>query len=283
MLMSLDVHIRSARYSNNNVLKDIDFRLDTGGVLTIVGESGAGKTTLGRIVAGLDKFYKIDFEGYVRSSEKIGYVPQSLSESMDPVFSIEYQMKEIKNNLALLKNTLLDVGLKDVDRILKSYPHNLSGGMKQRVLIALALLDSKTVVADEPTSALDKTTQRQIVKLFEDLNKNSGISIIFITHDLDLLKFDSSVIVLYNGLIIEYANSRDLLKNPMHPYTRILINAAPKADMHYDTDRFAVLDNIEQSNDMCPFVNICEKRCDCCYTQFPKLKDVGGRLLRCHV
>lgn len=281
--MSLNVHIRSARYSHNSVLEDIDFRLDTGGVLTIVGESGAGKTTLGRIISGLDKFYNIDFEGYVKSSEKIGYVPQSLSESMDPVFSIEYQMKEIKNNLGLLKNALLDVGLKDPERILKSYPYNLSGGMKQRVLIALALLDSKTVVADEPTSALDKTTQRQIVKLFKDLNKNSGISIIFITHDLDLLKFDSSVIVLYDGLIIEYADSKDLLKNPMHPYTKILMNSAPRANMHYGKDRFAVLDNIARSNDACPFVNICKNKRDICYTMSPKLKSIGGRLLRCHV
>ncbi len=281
--MSLDVHIKSARYFNNSVLKDIDFKLNAGGVLTIVGESGAGKTTIGRIITGLDKFYNINFDGYVKSSEKIGYVPQSLSESMDPVFSVEYQMREIKNSSTLLKKTLMDVGLKDVDRILKSYPHNLSGGMKQRVLIAFALLDSKTIVADEPTSALDRATQKQIVKLFKDLNKKTGISIIFITHDLDLLKFDSNVIVLYNGLIIEYASSKELLQNPLHPYTKILMNSAPKANMHYNKDKFAVSYNIEQSGGVCPFVDICENKRDICYTKLPELRNVGGRLLRCHI
>ncbi|AEA33730.1 oligopeptide/dipeptide ABC transporter ATP-binding protein [Hippea maritima] len=278
--MICDVEINSAFYGNHQVLEDIRFNLNKGDILAIVGESGTGKTTLARIISGLYRFYGLKFDGKVDIDGKIDVVPQNITDSLDPLFSIESQLREIKDDLDSIKKILAKVGFVDVERILKSYPHNLSGGMKQRVLIAMALLNADIVMADEFTSALDTITKLKIVELLKKLNENENITIIFITHDMELLEFDGDIIVMFGGRIVEKGKILDVKSNPLHPYTRFLINATPRLNMHYSKDRF---NQIEIDKDAaCPFIKTCSKAKEICRNKKPPLKEVKGRFVRCH-
>ncbi len=278
--MSLSVNIKKAFYGEKEVLSDIRFDLKDGDVLGIIGETGAGKTTVAKIVSGLYKLYPLTFEGYVKTDKKISYVPQNITESLDPLFTVESQMREIKDDIETIRENLERVGFKDVDRILNSYPHNLSGGMKQRVLIAMALLAGEILIADEFTSALDRTTKLQIVKLFGELNKKLHTTIIFITHDIELLDFEGFLMVMFGGEVVEYGRVSDIKNNPMHPYMEFLLSCVPTEDMHYTKNRFKEI--VVNKNAACPFVGICQKTQNVCFEKKPKLIDKGGRIIRCH-
>ncbi len=278
--MSLSVNIKKAFYGNKYVLNDINFSLEDNSILAIVGETGAGKTTVAKIVSGMYKFYPLHFDGEVETDKSISFIPQNISEALDPLFTIKTQMLEITKDEELIKKTLQSVGFFDVERILESYPHNLSGGMVQRVLIAMALLKGDILIADEFTSALDRTTKFQIVELFKDLNKRLKKTVIFITHDMELLIFDGLIAVMYMGEIVEFGNVSDIKNNPYHPYTKFLLNSIPKDDMKYTKDRF---DEISiNKNAKCPFVDICDYVQDVCYKEKPLMKQKGAGFVRCH-
>lgn len=236
-------------------VRGVDLTLYAGQTLAIVGESGSGKTTTAQsiidLLPGTGKVTggQILFEGRdltklspreiqaVRGNE-IGYVPQDPMSNLNPVHSIGFQVEEaIKaNNIAQGKEarqrtiqTLKEAGLADAGDRLKQYPHQFSGGMRQRVLIGIGLSSRpKLLIADEPTSALDVTVQRQILDHLATLTRDYGTSVLFITHDLGLAaERAEQLVVMYQGKVVESGPSQEILANPMHPYTQRLVAAAP--------------------------------------------------------
>lgn len=236
-------------------VRGIDLTLYQGQSLAIVGESGSGKSTTAQAVIGLlpgtgkVSGGSIEFEGHdltkfsdgefaqVRGSQ-IGYVPQDPMSNLNPVWSIGFQVEEaIKaNGIAQGKEArqrtievLQEAGLSDAGERLKQFPHQFSGGMRQRVLIGIGLsARPKLLIADEPTSALDVTVQRQILDHLQSLTRDYGTSVLFITHDLGLAaERAEQLVVMYKGKVVESGPSRAILENPQHPYTQRLVAAAP--------------------------------------------------------
>ena len=235
-----------SRYSSSKgpvyAVDDVDFQLDSGESLGIAGESACGKSTLGlsliRMLSGGTSFGKILFDGdsildlpeskfddEIRW-KKISMIFQGAMNSLDPVFTIKQQFVEILKQHDFDGNfdeSILD-SINSVnldDDILKKYPHELSGGMKQRVIIAMALiLKPKFVIADEPTTALDVLIQAQIINLLKKLKKD-GMSFMLITHDLAVLsEIADKIGIMYGGQMVEFGSSQEIYKNPKHPYTQ---------------------------------------------------------------
>lgn len=237
-------------------LKGIDITLMAGKTLAIVGESGSGKSTTahaiinllpgsGKITGGevlfdgkdLSKLSQKEIQ-FIRGRE-IGFVPQDPMANLNPVWSIGFQVEEairangIAKGRAEVKKRAIQVlkeaGLEDADKRMKQFPHQFSGGMRQRVLIGIGLSSSpKLLIADEPTSALDVTVQRRILDHLETLTRDSGTALLFITHDLGLAaERAEQLVVMYKGKVVESGPSREILANPLHPYTQRLVAAAP--------------------------------------------------------
>ncbi|BDZ49820.1 ABC transporter ATP-binding protein [Frondihabitans sucicola] len=237
-------------------VRGVDLSLGQGETLAIVGESGSGKSTTatsiidllpgtGKVTSGeiwfdgknlvtLPKAELSDIRG-----REIGYVPQDPMSNLDPVLSIGWQVEETiranrvatgrKEVRAHAIQVLKDAGLSDADKRLKQYPHQFSGGMRQRVLIGIGLSSRpKLLIADEPTSALDVTVQRRILDHLETLTRDYGTSVLFITHDLGLAaERAEKLVVMYKGRVVESGPSQEILANPQHPYTQRLVAAAP--------------------------------------------------------
>jgi ABC-type dipeptide/oligopeptide/nickel transport system ATPase component len=256
----LEVKNLSVRYlAQTQVVQALDrvsFDLEQGQILGVVGESGSGKSTLALSILGLlpqnaTREGEIIFEGADLFSltpeelrlllgKKIGIVFQEPPASFNPILSIEYQFKEFLREKLRIKREeqLRDViqdcfkktGLREVARILKSYPHTLSGGQLQRVAIAMSIsTNPRVLIADEPTSSLDVTIESQIINLFLKLREELNLSIVFITHNLDLIKvLCDRVCVLYQGRIKEIKDKEELFKNPSDDYTKELIEVFEK-------------------------------------------------------
>jgi peptide/nickel transport system ATP-binding protein len=236
-------------------VRGVSFTLKSGQTLAIVGESGSGKTTTAQAIinllggAGEVTGGQILFQGRdltqltakemqeVRGSQ-IGYVPQDPMSNLNPVWNIGFQVEEaIKANSpargkAARRRTievLQEAGLSDAADRLKQFPHQFSGGMRQRVLIGIGLsARPKLLIADEPTSALDVTVQRQILDHLATLTRDYGTSVLFITHDLGLAaERAEQLVVMYKGKVVESGPSQEILADPQHPYTRSLVAAAP--------------------------------------------------------
>ncbi len=237
-------------------LSGVDITLMAGKTLAIVGESGSGKSTTahaiinllpgsGKITGGevlfdgkdLSKLSQKEIQ-FIRGRE-IGFVPQDPMANLNPVWSIGFQVEEairangIAKGRAEVKKRAIQVlkeaGLEDADKRMKQFPHQFSGGMRQRVLIGMGLSSSpKLLIADEPTSALDVTVQRRILDHLETLTRDSGTALLFITHDLGLAaERAEQLVVMYKGKVVESGPSREILANPLHPYTQRLVAAAP--------------------------------------------------------
>ena len=286
-----------------HALDDVNFSLEKGESVGIAGESACGKSTLGlslirmipngKIVSG-----KIIFDGKsfldIPNSEfdkkhrwkDISMIFQGAMNSLDPVFTIKEQFIEIlkehdfKGDLEkIIIDSLLSINLQE--NILQKYPHELSGGMKQRVIIAMALLlKPKFVIADEPTTALDVLTQAQIINLFKKL-KRDGTTLMFISHDLAVLSEVAEKIgVMYGGKMIEFGNSSDIFKNPKHPYTIGLLESIPR--LHGDKKPKFIkgtppdLLNVEQG---CRFIDRCPEAMEKCKETPPKIKTDSGYVL----
>jgi len=236
-------------------VRGVSLTLYAGQTLAIVGESGSGKTTTAQaiinLLAGTGEVTagEILFEGrdltklsakdmQMVRGRQIGYVPQDPMSNLNPVWNIGYQVEEaVKSNSGLRgkdarKRTievLKEAGLSDAEDRLKQYPHQFSGGMRQRVLIGIGLsARPKLLIADEPTSALDVTVQRQILDHLGTLTRDYGTSVLFITHDLGLAaERAEQLVVMYKGKVVESGPSQEILANPQHPYTQRLVAAAP--------------------------------------------------------
>ena len=249
----LTVNNLSSRYNSSKGLvyavDDVSFELEDGASIGIAGESACGKSTLGlsiiRMLSGGNTSGDIFFNGDslfdVSESDfneqyrwkKISMVFQGAMNSLDPVFTIEEQFHEILkehdfdgNFKSIILDAMNSVSLNM--SVLKKYPHELSGGMKQRVIIAMALLlKPKFVIADEPTTALDVLIQAQIINLLKTLKKE-GMSFMLITHDLAILSEIADYVgIMYGGQMVEFGSSDDIYKNPKHPYTQGLLESIP--------------------------------------------------------
>ena len=248
----------SLRDGNKPVLRRVSLTVDTGEVHGLVGESGAGKSTIAKAILGIIPSQvkiaggRIDFEGSDLLSlsatglrailgRDIALIPQDPSTALNPARRIDVQMTDglrLKRGLSakaarLRAQALLEeVQIRDPARVLNSYPHQLSGGMRQRVLIAAAFgLEPKLVIADEPTTALDVTVQKQILRLIRSLQERHGTSVLFVSHDLGVVaKICDRVTVLYMGKVVEQGTTADVLTTPRHAYTKALLAANPRYD-----------------------------------------------------
>ena len=248
--------LKAYYFTDNGIIRAVDgvnFEISEGQSLGIVGESACGKSTLGaalmqsmqspgRIVEGsitlggdnITKMSSSEFDSRVRW-KKIAMVFQGAMNALDPVYTVESQLREILAEHHYqgkiddkISESLQQVGL-DLS-VAKRYPHELSGGMKQRVVIAMALLlNPDILIADEPTTALDMVVQSQIISLLKKLQKERGITIILITHDLALVsQITDKIGIMYAGQLVEFSTTKDIYKKPRHPYTQALIEAIPR-------------------------------------------------------
>jgi ABC-type dipeptide/oligopeptide/nickel transport system ATPase component len=243
----------------NDPVKAVDgvsFGMEAGETLAVVGESGSGKSVtalaLTRLLASPPARYvsgAIEFEGrdvlklrgkQLRAlrGKQIAYIFQEPGSSLNPVFTIGYQIREaielhrpeVRDVTAEIVSALDKVGIREPAKRLDDYPHQLSGGMQQRVMIAMALAcKPRLLVADEPTTALDVTIQKQIMDLLKELKGSTNMAILLITHNFGLVSdFADRVVVMFRGKIVEAGPTAEILRNPQHPYTRALIDCVPK-------------------------------------------------------
>lgn len=284
-------------------LYNINLELDKGETLAIVGESGSGKTMTAMSVLNLlpntaqitsgKIFYNnqnlLDFTPAqmqkIRGKE-IALIPQDPMTSLNPLYTIGNQLYEVIN---LHKNLYGDeakkyaiealeaVKIPDAKNRLNAYPHELSGGMRQRVAIAAALAcDAKIIIADEPTTALDVTVQAQIIQLLNEIKNNYNTSIILISHDLALVCENSDkTAVMYAGSVMEYCKGKDIFFEPKHPYTQALIASLPDLSDSVLKTIQGTPPTIRDEFTGCPFSPRCEKKFDECETQKPKLKRIS--------
>jgi len=234
-LEHVSIRYRGASYP---AVADVNFQLDEGTCIALVGESGSGKTTLGRAIARLLP-PGAEVDGSMVSDGRVGYMMQDASSALNPIRKVSWQLRraiEIRHPRdggiqARSEELLRAAGIHSPSEIMGSYPHELSGGLAQRVLLATTLAtEPKILVVDEPTSALDVTTQAQVMKLFRDL-VNDGLSLVLITHDLAAAALVSDrIVVLNKGKVVEQGDTRAIVNQPQEDYTRRLLAAAMLSD-----------------------------------------------------
>ena len=305
-------------FTHEGIVKAVDgvsFTVKQGETLGIVGESGSGKSVTalsimrlipqppGKIVSG-----DIIFEGKnlctltereirkIRGS-KISMIFQEPMTSLDPVFTIGH---EIIETILLHQNVtkkeareraikmLEVVGIPDAHKQLQNYPHELSGGMRQRIMIAMALsCNPQLLIADEPTTALDVTIQAQILRLMNDLKKEFNTSVLMITHDLGVIsEMCDYVAVMYAGHIVEYADIYTLFEKPLHPYTKGLNRSIPRMDKNKQTLETikGIVPNLLHLPPGCPFNSRCDYAFEKCFKELPELIEIEkNHLIKCHL
>ncbi|MGE3799179.1 MAG: dipeptide/oligopeptide/nickel ABC transporter permease/ATP-binding protein, partial [Thermomicrobiales bacterium] len=293
----------------------VSFELERGKVLGIVGESGSGKSTLGfsiiqlldapgRVVEGSIRFDGTDLTRISNRhmstirGDRIGMIFQDPGNSLTPVLSVGYQLEETarktggisgRHTTSVALEALRAVGIAEPERVVRAYPFELSGGMQQRVMIALAMIGSpELLILDEPTSALDVTTQAQLLDELERLRRERDMSMIFITHDIALLAdFADDILVMYAGRLCEIGPIGELIQQPRHPYARALLQAVELVNVP-GTDRLSAIpgDPPDLSNRTpgCPFAPRCPMVMPICRQVDPEPIEVGpNHLSACHL
>ena len=311
MAKLLEIHnLRTQFRTSTGVVKAVDgisYDVDEGETVAIVGESGCGKSVgamsilrlipdpPGKIIEGT-----IHFRGrnllelgneeirQIRGAQ-ISMVFQEPMTSLNPVLTIGHQLTETiclhmgSSQEAATKRALdllAMVGISDGTRRLKQYPHHLSGGMRQRVMIALALsCEPKLIIADEPTTALDVTIQAQILELMKDLSRRLGVALIIITHNLGVVaRYADRVNVMYAGKIVEMGTAEQVYHNPSHPYTVGLLASVPRMDQHRGKRLLPIEGqppDLTQLDEGCSYRPRCRWAIDRCASEFPPLQDIG--------
>ena len=296
-------------HTHDGVVKAVDgisYHIEEGETLGMVGESGCGKSvsalSVMRLIAdppgkiergevifdGKDLLSLSDAEMRSVRGNRIAMVFQEPMTSLNPVLSIERQLTEtlelhLKMSRAQARSRAVEllemVGIPDPDRRVKDYPHQMSGGMRQRVMIAMAISCSpRLIIADEPTTALDVTIQAQILELMQSLTKELGTALLIITHNLGVIaRYASRVLVMYAGRIIETADARALYGDPRHPYTLGLLNSVPRLDEDAGT-KLQVIEGLPPElidmPDRCTFAPRCRYVIDRCVNEYPPLEQV---------
>jgi peptide/nickel transport system ATP-binding protein len=291
----------------------VSFDVAPGQIVGLVGESGCGKSVTSMAITrllpsrgvrvtgsammdGVDLLRLPESAMREKRGRDLSMVFQDPLSSLNPVVPIGVQVTEVLTRHRGMKKEaarteavdLLDrVGIPDPRRRLDAYPHQLSGGMRQRALIAIALAcRPKLLIADEPTTALDVTIQAQILELLKEMVRDTGAALVMITHDLGVVAgLCETVNVLYGGRIVERAQRHRLFGTPRHPYTNGLLGSIPRLDSPAGEDLVAipgsVADNLPWTS-ACAFAPRCPRAIDVCRTITPEAETSGGRLLRCH-
>ncbi|WP_404456445.1 ABC transporter ATP-binding protein [Virgibacillus necropolis] len=294
-----------------SILDKVDFSIEKGETLCIVGESGCGKSLTSLAIMGLlPKNGEVstgevlfEEENLVNKSMKemsrirgndMSMIFQEPMTSLNPVHTIGKQVAETvrihekagkKQSVDRAIEMLKLVGIPSPETRIHDYPHQLSGGMRQRVMIAMALAcNPKLLIADEPTTALDVTIQAQILELMNDLKSKLNMSIMMITHDLGVVsEMADKVLVMYAGKVVEYSNVKDLFENPKHPYTRGLIEAIPKLDE--EKENLSIIKGTVPSPENmpvgCRFADRCPFASEICREESPELSGESNHQVGC--
>ena len=284
-----------------HAVDDVTFTIEKGKTLGVVGESGCGKSTLGRTIIHLQESTagKIFLEGEpvnnlkgkaLRAArEKMQIIFQDPYSSLDPRKTAEQTIREplqvarkfSKAEIEEKTTELMElVGIDE--RLRKAYPHELDGGRRQRIGIARALaLDPKFVVCDEPVSALDVSIQAQVLNLLKKLQQDRGLTYMFVTHDMSVVRHISDdICVMYLGQVVEKCPSKELFKNPLHPYTKALLSAIPVPDIHHKKEEIILEGEVPsplKPPKGCRFHTRCPYATERCSQEMPQLTDVGGK------
>ena len=292
-------------------VNNVSFGVEKGEILAIVGESGSGKSVSslsvmglirdpGKVTGGRIMFHgenlvdKTKKEMNKIRGDKISMIFQEPMTSLNPVYKIGDQiMESILTHTDLSKSEakktaikMLDlVGIPSPEQRMEDYPHQMSGGMRQRVMIAMALsCNPEVLIADEPTTALDVTIQAQILELIDKLRNKIGMAVLLITHDLGVVAETADrVVVMYCGRIVEQADVKDIFTDPLHPYTKGLLESIPR--MEEDKDRLFMIKGVVPDPTKlpkgCSFADRCDNCMEKCKEHMPALVDVNGRKVRC--
>lgn len=305
-------------YTSGGVSRAVDgvsFEIDRGEILGIVGESGSGKSVTsssiihllpaktGRIVGGSIQFNGIDVLGLSQKEllefrgKDISMIFQNPMTSLSPVFKVGSQMVEMicahqkvtkAEARRMAEEALMKVGIPDARRRMDAYPYELSGGMCQRVIIAMSVCSRpQMIIADEPTTALDVTVQAQVLDLLKELRDKDGTAILLITHNLGVVwDMCDSVIVMYAGKTVEYASCKELYKNPLHPYTWGLLDCMPKLSSDSKEELSAIAGtppDLRLTGVGCNFANRCPYADERCRSEVPEMTEAApGHKVACH-
>ncbi|WP_067728553.1 ABC transporter ATP-binding protein [Oceanobacillus damuensis] len=303
-----NLHVTFNTYGGTvQAVRGVDFHLNKGETLAIVGESGCGKSVTsnaimrlipdppGKITNGAILFKGKDLAKYSEKKMRsirgvdISMIFQDPMTALNPTLTIGTQLMEglrahrkVSGNKAKEKAIeMMDlVGISNPEERLKQYPHQFSGGMRQRIVIAIALIcEPDLLIADEPTTALDVTIQAQILELFEKIQESTGVSIILITHDLGVVaKIADRIAVMYAGKIIETGTKREIFYDPQHPYTKGLLNSVPRLDLK--EERLTPIDgtppDLFSPPAGCPFTARCPFAMEVCNKVYPADSEITG-------
>ena len=309
----LDVEYRTAD-ADLPVLRDVSLEVGAGEIVGIVGESGCGKSTLSSSVLGLlppngrvtggsirlreQELTSLDARALRRlRGPEMAMIFQDPLSSLNPVFTIWTQIRDALRahaprggfdagaERARAAAVLTELGIPDADRRLDDYPHQFSGGMRQRIMIALALLlEPALLVADEPTSALDATLQAQIVAILARIRRERDMAVVFVTHDLALVSnLCDRVVVMYCGSVVEAGPVERVFRAPVHPYTRALLGSIPSRHEHVERLQTipGQVPSLSALPDGCAFADRCDVARAACRAAVPAVREQDGRRVRC--
>jgi len=294
------------------ILNDVSFAIDEGEILGLAGESGCGKSITALSIPNLlpqavkitDGQIFFNDRDLVSLNEKelrgirgkeISVIFQDVRQSLNPLIKVGFQITEtleldvIKKPKHEIKKQALELlvslGFDEPEKIFDAYPHQLSGGMCQKIMTAIAVIHCpRLLLCDEPSSSLDDESQQRCLSLLLEMNRKSKMSLFVISHDLSIIRqFCSRFLIMYAGRIVEEGPS-DTLFSPLHPYTRALVNAIPNKDKRYTNleNIPGKVPSIEDQLIGCPFAPRCSKAKDICMKDFPPLKVVGNRKVYCY-
>ena len=307
----MSLTVRNLKILSENgipLVRDVSFSVNPGEITCLVGESGSGKTLTSLAILGLLPG-RMKVEGEVKLDgldltdenvqkktrwKQISVVFQDPASSLNPLLKIKTQIEEVLKVHKCSENTyekvielLRRVHIKNPEDTANLYPHHLSGGMKQRVAIAMAVAcKPKYLIADEPTTALDVSIQKKILDLFKE-TAQAGTGVLFITHDLSVVKdIAQKICVVYAGYTFEFGDAKKVLKNPLHPYTAGLIKVSPRIQTLGKRKLPFIPGYLPEANKIppgCPFHPRCECAMDVCKKSLPPMREKDGRLVRCHL
>ncbi len=296
-----------------HVLKDVNLDIYPGEIIALVGESGCGKTTLGKIITGLHRptsgnvyfnGQKVSgiFDKKLTDFNEVQFIQQDSYAALNPVRTIyqslyapikthnkKWSRKQID---ARIDELMALIGLQPAQQFLSKYPHQLSGGQRQRILMARAIsLNPKLIVADEPVSMIDVSLRLSLLNLMKELNEKLGMSFVYISHDLSTTRYiarNGRVCVMYLGQIVELGQIGDVIAQPRHPYTRALIQAVPIPDPDYKGNdelplKSMQLGSLEDRDDGCAFYERCLYSCEACKSRVNHVKTDTAEVLCCNL